>query len=137
HVELRRAMPNQTYATGEHWTTVAPFKWALDHDLADVYQPDILWCGGMTVAMEIARLAAARGKQVILHNGGRGPFGPQFSFASPTTPWLEYYIDAAPGVSLEDAGRVPGRRIPEGGWLTPCHKPGFGIEIDQSWLAPY
>lgn len=137
HVELRRALPDQTYATGEHWTTVAPFKWALDHDLADVYQPDILWCGGLTVCMEIARLAHARGKQVILHNGGRGPFGPQFSFASPATPWLEYYIDAAPGVSLEDAGRMPGRRIPQDGQLTPSHKPGFGIEIEQSWLVPY
>lgn len=137
HLELRRALPDQTYATGEHWTALPAFKWAIDHDLADVYQPDIMWCGGLTVCMEIARLAEARGKQVILHNGGRGPYGPQFSFVSPVTPWLEYYIDAAPGVSLDDAGRMPGRRIPNGGQLAPSLEPGFGIEIDQSWLVAY
>ena len=106
--------------------------------MADILQPDILWCGGLTVCMEIARLAHEAGKRVILHTGGRGPFGTAFSFASPSTPWLEYYIEAPPGVPLEQVNQMPGRLFPQNGWLNlPPAKPGFGIMIEEDWLVPY
>lgn len=137
HVALRQRLPWQTLTTGEHWYTHVPFQWAANHKVVDILQPDLNWCGGVGVARKIAAAADGAGLSVILHAGGRNPFGQHYSYAMPAVPWLECFVGTAPGVPFEQAPRLPGQPIPVDGWLTPSDAPGFGLEIPEEWLAPF
>ena len=137
HAELRRRLPWQTLATGEHWYTQAPFQYALKHNLVDILQPDIEWVGGLTVCVKIAHAAEAAGKEVILHAGGRTPYGQHFSVAMPKVSWLEYFIGAAPGIPLKDSTWLPGMPCAVDGWLEIADEPGFGLPVNESWLEPF
>jgi L-rhamnonate dehydratase len=137
HLELRQRLPWQTLTTGEHWYTHVPFQMALRHNVVDILQPDINWCGGLTTCLKIAAAADAAGKSVMLHGGGRNPFGQHFSYAVACVPWLEYFIGTAPGVPLEEGVRIPGQPVAKDGWLVPNDAPGFGLEIPESWIEPY
>ena len=137
HVELRQRLPWQTLTTGEHWYTHVPFLWAIKHQVVDILQPDINWCGGITTCQKIVAAAEAAGVSVMLHGGGRNPFGQHFSYAYAGVPWLEYFIGSRPGVALEDAPRLPGQPVAQDGYLVPSDAPGFGLEIPESWLEPF
>ncbi len=137
HVDLRRRLPWQTLTTGEHWYTHVPFQWALRHDVVDILQPDINWCGGLTTCLKITAAAEASGKSVILHGGGRNPYGQHFSYAMSAVPWLEYFIGSPPGVPLEETVQVPGQAVCKDGFLVPNDAPGFGLEIPEDWLEPF
>jgi L-rhamnonate dehydratase len=137
HLALRQRLPDQTLATGEHWYTQVPFLWAAAHRAVDILQPDINWCGGATVCRRIAAAADAAGISVILHAGGNTVFGQHFSFATPCTPWCEFFVGTDPGVPLEQGWRYPGQPLPQDGWLSPNDAPGFGLEIQEEWIAPY
>ena len=69
HLELRQRLPRQTLATGEHWYSSVPIQWALSHRAVDILQPDINWCGGLTVSQKVVAAAEAAGTTVILHAG--------------------------------------------------------------------
>lgn len=137
HLELRKRLPQQTLATGEHWYTYVPFQWALKHDAVDILQPDINWCGGLTTCLKITAAAEASGKAVILHGGGRNPYGQHFSYALAGVPWLEYFIGSAPGIPLGETTQIPGQAIAKDGWLVPNDAPGFGLEIPEDWIEPF
>jgi L-rhamnonate dehydratase len=137
HLALRQRLPWQTLATGEHWYTVLPFQWASSHRAVDILQPDINWCGGLTICQKIAGIAAAGGQKVILHGGGNTAYGQHFSYASRAVSWCEYFVGTAPGIPLEQAGHWPGLALPKDGWLLPSDAPGFGLDIPEAWLTPY
>ena len=137
HAEVRQRVPWQTLATGEHWYTHLPFQYALKHNLVDILQPDIEWVGGLTTCIKIAHAADAAGKKVILHAGGRTPYGQHFSLAMPNVPWLEYFIGAAPGVPLKDATWMPEMSYAVDGWLEITDAPGFGLPVDEGWMEPF
>ncbi len=137
HIALRRRVPWQTLATGEHWYTHVPFQWAISHHVADILQPDIEWCGGVTTCQKIAAAADAGGVSVILHGGGGTVFGQHFSYATPAVAWLECFVNTPPGVPITEGAWLPGQALPKDGWLTPSDAPGFGLEIPQQWLEPF
>ena len=137
HIALRQRLPWQTLATGEHWYTHVPFQWAASHGVADILQPDINWCGGVTTCQKIAAIADAAGISVIMHGGGNSVFGQHFSIATPAVPWLECFVGTPPGVPLAEGWRLPGQAIPQDGWLTPNDAPGFGLDIPDAWLTPF
>ncbi|MBI4553075.1 MAG: hypothetical protein HY710_12495, partial [Candidatus Latescibacteria bacterium] len=137
HVECRRRLPWQTLATGEHWYTPLPFAQAIQHRVVDILQPDINWCGGVTVCQKIVHSAESAGLMTILHGGGNTPFGQHFTFAQPSMTWLETFVGTPPGVPPEEAGSLPGQAIPTEGWLIPNDAPGFGLEIEEEWLTPF
>lgn len=137
HVALRQRLPWQTLATGEHWYTHVPFQWAASHAVADILQPDIHWCGGVTTCQKIAAIADAAGISVIMHGGGNSVFGQHFSIATPAVPWLECFVGTPPGVPLAEGWRLPGQSIPQDGWLTANDAPGFGLDIPATWLTPF
>ncbi len=56
-------------AAGEHCYSPLDFL-ALDAMGIDVWQPDAVFCGGVTSLVEIADMAAARGRTVAAHGGG-------------------------------------------------------------------
>ena len=137
HSALRQRLPWQTLATGEHWYTHVPFQWAASHGVADILQPDINWCGGVTTCQKIAAIADAAGISVIMHGGGNSVFGQHFSIATPAVPWLECFVGTPPGVPLAEGWRLPGQAIPQDGWLTPNDAPGFGLDIPAAWFTPF
>ncbi len=137
HLALRQRVPWQTLTTGEHWYTHVPFQWAARHQAVDILQPDINWCGGLSTCLKIAAIADAAGLQVILHGGGRNPFGQHFSIAQGTVPYLEYFMGSDPGISLEDAVSLPNQAVAQQGWLTPGPGAGFGLGIEKAWITDF
>jgi L-rhamnonate dehydratase len=134
HEALRRRLPWQTLATGEHWYVPQTFAWAAANQVADIFQPDIAWACGFTGCMRIAHLAEAAGIPVILHAGMNTPYGQHFSFAMPNVQWGEYFVGGGPGVPLEETLVFPGMRVPKDGWLVPNDAPGFGLELTDAVL---
>jgi len=134
HEALRRRLPWQGLATGEHWYTQQPFAHAAARHLADVLQPDIAWVGGFTGCVRICHIAEAAGIPVILHAGMNNPFGQHLSFAMPNVPWGEYFVGGGPGVPLAETAAFPGMAVPQDGWLVPSDAPGFGIELTDALL---
>ncbi len=137
HLELRQRLPWQTLATGEHWYSNVPFQWAASHHAVDILQPDINWCGGVTVMQQVVAAAQASGTSVILHAGGHTAFGQHFSFGQSAIPWCEFFVGSAPGVPLEQGRVAPGQKLPNNGWLSPNDAPGFGLEIPEAQLVPF
>src|SRR3546814_18935838 len=51
--------------TGEHEATRWGFRMLLEMECADILQPDIGWCGGVTELLKISALADAHGNLVV------------------------------------------------------------------------
>jgi len=127
--QLRQRLPWQTIATGEHWYTTVPFAAAAGRHLADIFQPDIAWVGGITACVKICHLAEAAGIQVIPHAGMNTPAGQHFGYAMPNSAWGEYFLGSPPGVPLAETAAFPGTAAPKDGYLVPNSAPGLGIEL--------
>jgi L-rhamnonate dehydratase len=126
---LRRRLPWQTLATGEHWYTLAPFLHSLSRRNVDIFQPDIAWAGGVTAAVKICHLAEAAGIPVIPHAAMNSPFAQHVCLAMPNIPMGEYFLGTAPGVPLEEVTPFPGMAVPRDGTLIPRDGPGFGLGL--------
>jgi len=136
--ELRRRLPWQSLAMGEHWYSPLPFLSSVSNRTADYLQPDIQWVGGLTATVKICHMAEAAGISVIPHGGMNDPYGQHTSFAMPGIPWGEFFVASAPGISLgEGFRRVPGMSLPVDGYLTPNDSPGFGIELSMEDIESY
>lgn len=135
YFKLRDRIPSQVLATGEHWYTVHPFAQAAANGLVDIFQPDILWAGGMTAAVRICHIAEAHGLNVITHAGMNYPYGQHLAMAMPAIPMGERSEGVAPpGVPLEEMVSIPGTVPIKDGYVRPTDAPGFGFEIDREWL---
>ena len=137
HAELRRRVPWQTLATGEHWYTTVPFQHAASRHLIDVMQPDINWVGGMTAVAKICAIAESAGISVIPHGGGNTPYGQHACFAMPAIPWTECFIGTPPGIQPGKVVAFPGMATPDGGKMKPSEGPGFGLEITEKDIKPF
>ncbi|MSU90853.1 L-rhamnonate dehydratase [Rhodobacteraceae bacterium 2CG4] len=135
HDELRRRVPAQTLATGEHWYSLPSFGSACARRVADILQPDICWAGGFTGCRKIAQLAEAHGLEVCLHAGANTPYGQHLSVTSPAIRWAEYFVGGAPGVPLEETRVFPGMPVPVNGRVAPSDAPGFGLGLNDDVLA--
>ena len=134
HEALRRRLPWQTLATGEHWYGPYPFAHAAARQMVDVFQPDIAWVGGFTGCQRINHIAEAAGIEVILHAGMNTPYGQHFSFANPNVRWGEYFVGGGPGTPLEETVVFPGMAVPRDGRLVPNDAPGFGLGLTDAVL---
>jgi L-rhamnonate dehydratase len=116
-------------ATGEHWTTLAPFANAAARRSADIFQPDIGWAAGLTGCLKIAHIAEGAGLSVIPHAGINTPYGQHFALAVANSPVGEYFVASAPGVPLHEVRLTPGMQTPLNGYVTPSSEPGFGLGL--------
>lgn len=131
---LKAAIRSTRMATGEHEYTRYGFRELLDHGAADIWQPDMNWCGGLTELRRIAALAAAHDIPVILHGGWRGG-GPHFILATPNSPWCEMFLPPPGGPAevyrrFEEENEIT--RGPEGIYMRPAERPGFGWEFAEA-----
>ena len=132
---VRQRLPWQTLATGEHWYLPTVFAEAAGRRLVDIFQPDVLWCGGITSAAKICHIAEANGINVITHGGMNYPYGQHLAFAMPAITWGERSEGiSAPGVPLEEMVKLPGTSVITDGYVAPSDAPGFGLEIDEAWI---
>ena len=116
--EMRRRLPWQTLATGEHWYTTVPFMAAAARHSVDIFQPDIQWVGGATAVVKICHIAEAAGISVIPHGGMNDAYGQHVCYAMPAVPWGELSAAPPPGVPLDSVhgGRLtPGMASPKQG----------------------
>ena len=51
--DVRRRLPGQSLATGEHWYLARPFAEAAERRLVDYFQPDLQWAGGISACVRI------------------------------------------------------------------------------------
>ena len=132
HRQLREASPVRI-ATGEVLRRRQAFEPWIRERAADILQPDVTICGGMSEARRIWQAAYDRGIQVVMHgwNTAVGTAADlQLSASMPDGRYLEYW-HPAPYVSgilkepllLNEDGMLP---IPD--------RPGLGIEIDLAAL---
>ena len=129
---LRAAIKSTRIVTGEHEYTRYGFRRLLDHDAAEIWQPDIHWCGGLTELRRIGALAAAYDIPVIPHGGGARDCV-HYIMATTNSPWAEMFMPA-PGGPKEVYQRYEEdnnlTRGPEGIYTRPSDKPGFGWDFE-------
>ena len=131
---LRQQIRSTRIVTGEHEYTHYGFRQLLEHNAAEIWQPDIHWCGGLTELRKIAALGAAYDIPVIPHGGGSRDCV-HFIMATSNSPWAELFMPA-PGGPPEVYQRYEEDNIitrgPEGIYCRPSDEPGFGWDIEVS-----
>jgi L-rhamnonate dehydratase len=131
---LNAAIKSTRIVTGEHEYTRYGFRYLLDHNAASIWQPDINWCGGLTELRRIGALAAAYDIPVIPHGGGLGE-GVHYIMATTNAPWAEMFMPAPGGpkqvYDLWEEGYNLSKG-PEGIYMRPSEKPGFGWDFEVS-----
>ncbi len=132
---IRQRLPGQTLASGEHWYLPTTFATAAARRLVNIFQPDVLWGGGITAIVKICAIAEAAGISVITHAGMNYPYGQHLAYAMPAIIWGERSEGvSAPGVPLAEMTQLPGTPAIQDGYLVPSDAPGFGLEITEAWL---
>jgi L-rhamnonate dehydratase len=129
---LNEQIKTTRIVTGEHEYTRYGFRQLLEHRSAQIWQPDIHWCGGLTELRRIAALAAAYDIPVIPHTGGTFDCI-HFVMATPNAPWAELFIPPPGGPKevysrYEEDNQIT--RGPEGVYARPSDRPGFGWDIE-------
>jgi L-rhamnonate dehydratase len=131
YAELKRRLPpGVLLATGEHEATRWGFRLLLEFDGADVIQPDVGWCGGMTELVRIAALAEARGVPVVPH--GSSVYSYHFAASRPDSPFCEFLMmhPTADAVVPMFHPLLLGEPVPDHGTVHVPDRPGFGVEIN-------
>lgn len=131
---LNAAIKSTRIVTGEHEYTRYGFRRLLETKGASIWQPDINWCGGLTEMRRIGALAAAYDIPVIPHGGGLGE-AIHYIMATTNCPWAEMFMPA-PGGPKEVydlwAEQYSLSKGPEGVYMRPSEKPGFGWDFTAS-----
>lgn len=129
---LRKNIRSTRIATGEHEYGRYGFRDLLEHESAEVWQPDARWSGGLTELKKIGALAAAYDIPVIPHAGGLSPESVAFTMSTVNAPWCELFMPPPGGPKdvykmYEDTFRIT--RGPEGIYMQPHDAPGLGWDV--------
>ncbi len=133
YAELRRRVPRgMLVTTGEHEATLAGFKLLLDMECADILQPDVGWCGGLTELVKIAVLAESRGVLVVPH--GSSVYSYHFALAQRNCPFSEFLMMApeADTVIPMFSPLLLDEPVPVEGRMRVLDAPGFGVHLNPS-----
>jgi L-rhamnonate dehydratase len=128
----RRAPPAVRIATGEHEWTRYGFRLLLEFEAADVIQPDVNWCGGLTELIRIAALADARDIPVIPH--GSSVYSYHFAAARASTAPSEFLMmhPSASAVVPMFSPLLLHEPVPENGVVRVPDRAGFGVELNPA-----
>lgn len=133
YAQLRRHAPEQLLVTtGEHEATRWGFRLLLEMGCADILQPDVCWCGGLTELLRIADLAAEHGIPVVPH--GSSVYGYHFLATRADSPFGEFLMmhPEASEVVPMFAPLLEGEPVPEDGRLRLDDRSGFGVELNRA-----
>ncbi len=131
-----RASTHIPIATGESECTRFDFRDLIELRAADILQPDLGICGGITEAMRISALASAANLRLAPHLWAGAPAfaaGLHVAAVSPASYILEYSLGANPMIHelIEESFAV------EGGMLSIPDRPGLGITIRDEFVRQY
>ena len=131
-----RAATHIPIATGESECTRFDFRDLIELRAADILQPDLAICGGITETMRISALASAANLRLAPHLWAGAPAfaaGLHVAAASPATHILEFSLGANPMIHelIEESFMV------EAGMLAIPDRPGLGITIDDDFVKRY
>ena len=134
YAALRRALPRgMLLTTGEHEATRWGFRLLLEMGCADILQPDVGWCGGLTELIKISALADAHGALVVPH--GSSVYSYHFVATRHNSPFAEFLMmaPAADKVVPMFSPLLLDEPVPENGRLkiSALDKPGFGVELNR------
>ena len=128
--KLRGKVGSTLIAGGEHEFTHHGFREIARAGALDVWQPDITWCGGISVGLRILDLASETGVPVVPHRGGE-PWGLHFIAGSGCHQLAEMVMgdrDGPTDVVWLDAPE------PADGRLQLTDEPGFGVRLNEAVL---
>jgi L-rhamnonate dehydratase len=131
YAELRRkAPPGMLITTGEHEATRWGFRMLLEMECADIIQPDVNWCGGITELIKISALADARGVLVVPH--GSSVYSYHFVVTRHNSPFAEFLMMApkADEVVPMFTPLLLDEPVPVNGRLKVPDAPGFGVRLN-------
>lgn len=131
---LREKITSTRIVTGEHVYTRYGFRQLLRVNGAEIWQPDIHWCGGMSELIKISHMAAAHDIPVIPHGGGARD-SVHFIYSTPNSPWAEMFMPPPGGPDevyqrYEEDNNLT--RGPEGVYTRPSDEPGFGFGLEPT-----
>ncbi len=136
-VKVRKAEFTTDIATGERLYTRWGFRQLIELQLADIIQPDVIHCGGLSEIRRISAMAETYYILVAPHN----PYGPIATAASlqvcatiPNFSILEY-LDSSPW--FEKVQKEPIKLV--SGHFELSSRPGLGVELDEAVIMsrPY
>ncbi len=140
YAELRKRMPaNLELSTGEHEATRWGFRMLLEMGCADIIQPDIGWCGGLTELRRIAALADQHRALVVPH--GSSVYSYHFVCTQAASPFAEFLMMHPEGTEVVPmfSPLLIDEPVPERGRLRIGDQPGFGVRLnpDVGWDRPF
>lgn len=122
--------PDVLVTTGEHEATRWGFRQLLEMEAADIIQPDVGWCGGITELLKISALADAHGTMVVPH--GSSVYSYHFVLTRTNSPFAEFLMmhPTAEEVVPMFSPVLLDEPVPHGGRLKLPETPGFGVELN-------
>ena len=127
----RRNRTSALVTTGEHEATALGFRMLLDMGCADIVQPDVTWCGGLTELLRISALAQVRGVPVIPH--GSSVYSYHFVATRHDSEFAEFLMMHPSGEEVVPmfAPLLLGEPVPRNGRLRVPDEPGFGVQLNR------
>lgn len=135
--EVRRAMPGVPIVTGEAIYSKEGFAQAFAARAADIINPDICNCGGITAMLDIAAMAQPHAVAISPHNYNSTLVGlaatVQLSAMIPNFWLAECFVNLLP--SCSEIAIQP--LTPDGGFIDLPTTPGIGIDLDVAKLKAH
>ena len=131
YAALKRSVPTgMLITTGEHEATRWGFRLLLEMECADILQPDVNWCGGITELIKISALADARGVLIVPH--GSSVYSYHFVVTRHNSPFSEFLMMApkADEVIPMFSPLLLDEPLPVNGRLKLPDTPGFGVRLN-------
>lgn len=122
---------------GEQDNNLALWKYMIDNDTVDIYQPDVCYMGGIERTLRVVEMAQQAGKTITPHTanlslvtiftlhlmGAIENAGPYVEFAIEGPDYYPWQYDIYRDFPVAKDGKV---QIPQ--------EPGWGVEINPDWL---
>jgi L-alanine-DL-glutamate epimerase-like enolase superfamily enzyme len=122
---------------GEQDNNLALWKYMIDNDTVDIYQPDVCYMGGIERTMRVVKMAQQAGKTITPHTanlslvtiftlhlmGAIENAGPYVEFAIEGPDYYPWQYDIYRDFPVAKDGKV---QVPQ--------EPGWGVEINPDWL---
>lgn len=125
-------------AGGEQDCDLSVWKYLLDNHVMDIAQPDILYLGGISRTLRVARMAAANGIPVTPHCANLSLvtwFTAHLLKALPNAgKYLEYSIEEQDYYPWQYGLYKRSPYVISDGCLRVTDEPGWGVEISEEWL---
>jgi L-alanine-DL-glutamate epimerase-like enolase superfamily enzyme len=121
-------------ANGEQDQSFVNFRWLLAHRGLEVVQPDNYYFGGLVRSIQVARMAAACGQEVIPHMSGGGLgylYNLAFAAAMPNAGAHHEFKGFRTHVPFEC--KTSPLKIVKGRIQVPTG-PGWGVDLDPDWI---